>query len=105
MTPSIYRKVVTVDKNQAKGFGNMHRPQPCLRMFHAKEGARSLHISIKNHDIHTETGKLIYTALTFHSKHLFLKRDQSRCQKSAVYIYSYIRPEMSSFSKTTYSNS
>ena len=55
---------------EAKEFGNTCRPRPLLRMFHPKEGAGSLHISIKNRDTQTEKGKFIYKALTLHGKEL-----------------------------------
>ena len=56
MIPSIHKKGVIVGLNQVKGFGNTHQPCPGLRTFHTKEvgHAQSLHISIKNHDTHTE---------------------------------------------------
>ena len=60
----------------------MHRPRPCLHTFRIK--ARSLHISVKNHDSHTETGKFIYKALTLHGKQLLLKRDRSTSHKSVI---------------------
>ena len=62
----------------------MHLPRPCLRTFRTKKGARLLHISIKNHDTHTETGKFIYKALTLHGKQLFLKHNRLKSHKSAV---------------------
>ena len=47
-----------------KEFGNRHQPRPFLRTFHITEGVWSLCISVKNHDTQTETGKIIYKALT-----------------------------------------
>ena len=56
----------------------MHRPRPaCMRIIYRK-GARLLHISIKNHDTHTETGK--YKALTVHGN----QHDRPRSHKSAL---------------------
>ena len=49
-----------------------------------KEGAGSLHISIKNHDTQAEKGKFIYKALTLPCKQLILKCDPSQSHKSAV---------------------
>ena len=59
---------------------------PCLCIFRTKEGVRSLHITIKNHDTHTEKGKYIYKALTLHGKQLLLKQDQSQSHKSAIWL-------------------
>ena len=84
MTSSIYRKAITVDQNQAKGFGNTHRLCPYLHMFRMKEGMQSLHISIENYDTQTDKNKFIYKALTLPGKQLLLKCDQSRSHKSAV---------------------
>ena len=58
----------------------MHQPRPCLHTFRIR--ARSLHISIKNHDSRTEAGKFIYKALTLHGKQLLLKRDRSRSHRA-----------------------
>ena len=44
----------------------------------------SLHISIKNHNTHTETGKFIYKALTLHGKKHLLKRDRLRSHKGVL---------------------
>ena len=51
-------------------------------MYCTKERARLLHISAKNHNIHTERGKFIYKALTLHGKQLFLRHDSLRNHKS-----------------------
>ena len=51
----------------------------CIRIVHGK-GARTLHISIKNRDTHTKTGKFIYKA---HGKQL-LKHDRLRSHKSVI---------------------
>ena len=45
-----------------------HAPA-CVRIVYGK-GARSLHISVKNHDTHTGTGKFIYKAFALHGKQL-----------------------------------
>ena len=55
--------------------GNTYQLRPCLHMFRMKEGAQSLHISIKNHDTQTEKGKFIYKALTLPGKQLLFKHD------------------------------
>ena len=49
-----------------------------------KEGAWSLHISIKNHDSYP-VRKFIYKALTVPGKQLLVKCDQSRSRISAEY--------------------
>ena len=51
------------------------QPRPCLCTFCTKEGARSLHVFVKNHNTQTEKGKFIYKALTLQGKQLLLKRD------------------------------
>ena len=51
-----------------------HAPA-CVHFVRIQEGARSLHISIKNHDTQTEKGKFIYKALTLPGKQLLLKCD------------------------------
>ena len=53
-------------------------------MFGTKEGAQSLHISVKNHDTHSEEGKFIYNVLPLSGKQLLLKHDRSRIHKNAV---------------------
>ena len=57
---------------------------PLLGMYCMWKVARSLHISIKNHDTHTETCKFIYKALALHGKQLLLKRNQWRSHKGAT---------------------
>ena len=89
-TPSIQLSIgklsLWIKIKQLKGFETMHQPCPaCVHTVYGK-GAWSLHISIKNHDTHTETGKIIYTykALTLHGKQLLLKHDQLRSHKNTV---------------------
>ena len=41
-----------------------HAPGLLVYTFNTKEGARSLHISVKNHDTQTDNSKFIYKALT-----------------------------------------
>ena len=48
-----------------------------LRTYCTKEEAWSLHISVKNHNTHTETGKFIYKALT----QLFLRHNGCEATK------------------------
>ena len=59
----------------------MYPPCPCLHTFHTKQRARSLHISVKNHDTQTEKGEFIYKALTLPGKQLLLKHDRLRFTK------------------------
>ena len=64
-----------IEKVSVKEFENTHRPRPYLGTYCIWKGARSLHISVENHDTHTETGKFICKALALHGKQLLLKRD------------------------------
>ena len=70
---------VCVDRNKKLRTG-----KGCLCKFCTKQGAWSLYISIKNHDMQTEKGKFIYKALTLPSKQLLLKCDQFQSHKSAI---------------------
>ena len=61
----------------------------CVRIEYGK-GARSLHISVKNHDTHTETGKFIYKALALHGKQLFSNVIDREAQKCHIALFTLI---------------
>ena len=72
-------------KFSERGFKNTDQPCLCLRTYCIqKRGLVTAHFH-QEQDIHTETGKFMYKALTLHGKQLLFKRDRSRSHKSAIY--------------------